>query len=152
MNIPSFGIGLPGKSSGKARGLHVAIFFASICGRFLSERRLFFCTVYLVWHFPLVSINDSEKRGKSSLSSSIFETEFQSSVRNVHTALPDPVYSTPNIYAVTVILRGQVVHSPQRSAEKKSQRSAWSQSSLFQCDLFFLQNRLQILVEKNHNI
>ncbi len=49
---------------------------------------------------------------------------------------------------ITAILHGQVVHSPQKCAEKKSQRSTW----LFQCDLLLLRNRPQILTGKDRNM
>ncbi len=48
----------------------------------------------------------------------------------------------------TVILHGHVVCSPQKRAEKKSQRSTWTQPHLFQCNLFLLWNCPQILAEK----
>ncbi len=52
---------------------------------------------------------------------------------------------------ITVILHGQVVHSPQKHAEKKSQVSAWPQPHLFQCDLSLLRNHPQILAENNRS-
>ncbi len=46
---------------------------------------------------------------------------------------------------VIAILRWQAVRSPQKGAEKKSQRSTWTQPHLFQCDLLLLWNGPQIL-------
>ncbi len=58
----------------------------------------FFCTVYTLRFFPLVSADNSEV-GKLSLSKPVFYAEFCSSVWNVDIALSDPCCSTSNIYA-----------------------------------------------------
>ncbi len=54
----------------------------------------------------------------------------------------------PTFTHVTAILCGQVVCSPQKCVEKKSQQSTWMQPYLFQCNLLLLRNRPQILAEK----
>ncbi len=78
--------------------LHIVIFFVSICGWFHSECQRF-CLHHV--HGAIFSTHLSWRFGgeKLSLSRSIFEIKFHSSVCNVDTALPDPVYSTTNMYA-----------------------------------------------------
>ncbi len=58
----------------------------------LQQMSIFFCTVYTVRFFPLILADNLEEGEKSSLSRSIFETEFHSFMWNMNTALPNPVY------------------------------------------------------------
>ncbi len=128
----------------RLRLFHFRFFFFGIFCHYSSDN-----TKYR--YLSKVSILNDTKRYRYSIDS-IDTISHHYSVWIMDAALSDPVFSTPNIYTRHCNLMWTSCSFPAKTCGERMAVYHMDTVHLFQCDLLLLQNRPQILTEKNPNV